>query len=119
MTEKKKLADDLIQNVTKKINDNAEKSKGWGKALKLVFTDIGTTYWVKLSMDGTVETVEEGSSTELQTKEAVATLEMTTDTFAGLLNGSVSPVGAFLKGAIKIRGSIDALMKLASAFGMA
>jgi len=118
MAEKKKLADDLIRNVTKKINDNAEKSKGWGKALKLVFTDIDSTYWMKLSMDGTVETVEKGSSTELQTKEAVATLEMTTDTFAGLLNGSVSPVGAFLKGAIKIKGSIDALMKLASAFGM-
>jgi putative sterol carrier protein len=118
MEEKKKLANDLIDEVTKRINANPEKSKGWGKALKLIFKDIDMAYWLKLSMDGTVETVEKGSITQLETKESVATLNMTTDTFQGVLNGSISPVGAFLKGAIKIQGSIDALLKLASAFDM-
>ena len=119
MAEKNKLADDLVKDITERIDKNAEKTKGWGKAIKLVFTDIDVAYWAKLSMNGTVETVEKGSPNQLQTKEAVATLDMSTDTLQGLLNGSISPVGAFLKGSIKIHGSIDALMKLASAFGAA
>lgn len=118
MEEKRRLADDLVQDITKRIDDNAEKTKGWGKAIKLVFTDIDVAYWMKFSMDGTVETVEKGNSNLPQTKESVATLNMSTDTLKGLLNGSISPVGAFLRGTIKIQGSIDALMKLAAPFGM-
>lgn len=118
MTEKEKLADDLIKSLVHRINENSEKSKGWGKAIKLVFTDIAIAYWMKLSMDGTVDAVDHGSTSQLQTKEAIATLKMTTDTFAALLNGSVSPIATFLKGEIKIEGSVEALMKLASAFGV-
>ncbi len=118
MAEKNKLADELIKDITKRIDQNAEKTKGWGKAIKLVFTDIQVAYWAKLAMNGTIEAVEKGSPNQLQTKEAVATLNMSTDTLAGLLNGSISPVAAFLKGNIKIDGSIDALMKLATAFSV-
>jgi putative sterol carrier protein len=118
MAEKEKLTGDLINSIAKRINENSEKTKGWGKAIKLVFTDIAIVYWMKLSMDGTVEATEHGSIGQLQNKEAVATLRMTTDTFAGLINGSVSPIATFLKGEIKIEGSMEALMKLASAFGV-
>jgi len=118
MAEKEKSPDNLIKKLVQRINENSEKTKGWGKAIKLLFTDIAVTYWMKLSMNGNVETVEHGSTSQMQGKEAIAALSMTTDTFAGLLNGSVSPIATFLKGEIKIEGSIEALMKLASAFGM-
>ena len=119
MAEKNKLAEDLVKEITERIDKNAEKTKGWGKAIRLMFTDIDVAYWIKLSMNGTVEAVEKTSPNLLQTKEAVATLSMSTDTLQGLLNGSISPVAAFLKGSIKIQGSIDTLMKLALAFGAA
>jgi putative sterol carrier protein len=118
VAEKEKLTDELIKGLVQRINENAEKTKGWGKAIKLVFTDIAIAYWIKLSLDGTVDTVDHESISQLQTKEAIATLNMTTDTFAALLDGSVSPITTFLKGEIKIEGSIEALMKLASAFGV-
>jgi putative sterol carrier protein len=118
LTEREKTADDLIKSIAARINKKPERTKGWGKAIKIFFTDTKTAYWTKLSMEGTVEEMEKGSLDQLQDKVAVATLEMTTETLQGILNGSISPVETFLRGKVKVQGSIDALLKLASAFGV-
>ncbi len=114
---KEKPVESVMKDFTKKINDNADKVKGWGKAFKLAFTDISVVYWIKVSMDGTVEKVEKGSESALKTKEAVATINTSVDTLAGLLDGSIAPMTAMISRQIMIEGSQAALGKLAPAFG--
>lgn len=48
-------------------------------------------------------------------EEAEVTMIASTDTFRGILDGSVNPTMAFMSGDLKIEGSMGAAMKLGSA----
>ncbi|SUZ31509.1 hypothetical protein ROE7235_01255 [Roseibaca ekhonensis] len=47
--------------------------------------------------------------------DAEVTMIASTDTFRGILDGSVNPTMAFMSGDLKIEGSMGAAMKLGSA----
>ena len=113
MTEsEERQAEELIKTVTKKINANAERIKGWGKAFQIVFRDISVGYWIRVSMDGTVEKVEKA----IKKKESVATITTTTNTLQGILDREISPISAMLSSQIQIEGTIETLMKLCAVF---
>ena len=109
---KERQAEEIIKAITKRINDHSEDIKGWDKAFQIVFTDIMVAYWVKISTDGTVETVEKST----KKKEAAATINSTTDTLQNILNGTTSAILAMISGQIQIEGTIETLMKLRPAF---
>ncbi|CUX83329.1 MAG: putative sterol carrier protein [Roseibaca calidilacus] len=48
-------------------------------------------------------------------EEAEVTMIASTETFRGILDGSVNPTMAFMSGNLKIEGSMGAAMKLGSA----
>jgi putative sterol carrier protein len=109
---KEKQAEELIKTMIKRIDANAEKMKDWGKAFRIVFKDINVGYWIKVSIDGSVEKVEK----EIERKEVVATMTTTTDTLQNIFDGVTSPISAMLNDQMQIEGSIDTLMKLGAAF---
>jgi len=53
--DQEKVAEDCIQILTDRIKKNSDKIKGWGKAIRIGFMDLDIGYWIKLSMDGTVD----------------------------------------------------------------
>jgi putative sterol carrier protein len=109
--DREKLGEDLIKELTKRINDNADLIAGWGKAFQIVFTDINVGYWIKVSMDGTVEKVEKA----IKKEEAVATISQATETLKGMFDGKISGMEAMSTGLVKVEGPMDALIKLAPA----
>ncbi len=110
-----KNAEDIIQDLSKRINSKSDMVKGWGEAFRVVFVDADIGYWIKVSMDGTIEKIEKGSPKVVKAKKAVASLVTTTETMAGVLDKSIDGGGAIRSGAIKIEGSYDALIKIAPA----
>jgi putative sterol carrier protein len=109
---KERQAEELIKTMIKRIDANAEKMKDWGKAFRIVFKDINVGYWIKVSIDGSVEKVEK----EQEKKESVATITTTTDTLQNIFDGVTSPISAMLNCQVQVEGSIDTLMKLGAAF---
>ena len=110
---KENQAEELIKIMISRIDANAEKIKDWNKAFRIVFKDINVGYWIKVSMNGTVEKVEK----TLEKKESVATITTTTETLQNIFDEVTSPISAMLNDQIQIEGSIDTLMKLGAAFG--
>jgi hypothetical protein len=52
MTEsKEKLAEEVINTMTKTIIDNDPVIENWGKAFQVVFNHIYVGYWIKLAMN--------------------------------------------------------------------
>ena len=109
---KERQAEELVKTIIKRIDANAEKMKDWGKAFRIVFRDINVGYWIKVSVNGTVEKVEK----ELEKKESVATITTTTDILQNIFDGVTSPTSAMLNGQVQIEGSINNLMKLGAVF---
>ncbi len=115
---KEKLAEDVINTITKTINDNYEVMENWGKAFQMVFNDINVGYWIKVAIDGHVEKVEKGSESALKTKEAVVTMHFdTAGTLKGLLEKTISAQTAMSQGQLKVDGPISELIKLQLIFG--
>jgi hypothetical protein len=108
-------AEDCIQTLVERIKKNSDKIKGWGKAIRIGFMDLDIGYWIKLSMEGTVEKVEKGPWKKINAKEAVTSLITTVDVLAGSLDGSIDGRSAAASGQIKVEGSYDGLIKLAPA----
>jgi hypothetical protein len=113
--DKEKMAEDCIQILTGRINKNSDKIKGWGKAIRIGFMDLDMGYWIKLSMDGTVEKVEKGPWKKINAKEAVTSLITTVEVLSGSLDGSIDSRSAAVSGQIKVEGSYDGLIKLSPA----
>ena len=109
---KERQAEELIKTMIKRIDANAEKMKDWGKAFRIVFKDINVGYWIKVSIDGSVEKVEK----ELERKESVATITTTTETLQNIFDGVTSPISAMMNRQLQIEGSINTLMKLGAVF---
>ena len=109
MVDKDKQAEELMNEVVKRINESAEAMEGWGKAFQMFFTDINTGYWVKVAMDGHVEKFEKGMKDR---KESAAVISIDVDTFGGILNKTTGAQEAMNKGKIKIDGGLAELIKL-------
>jgi len=112
----RKMAEDVIAEFTKRINAHSSQLKNWGNAFRLYFVDADVAYWIKLSMDGTVEKVEKGGLNLIKKKTALATVNLKAETLKNVFDGVDNIMGAAYGGRIQIEGSSDALMKLAPVF---
>jgi len=118
--EKKKIAEDIIAEMKRRINLNKEITEDWGKTVQQVFTDIETGYLIKFAQDGTVGEIEKKPASEIIQKpaaelkagDAVATIYCTVQTLKDCFDGKLNAMDAMAKNLFKIEGSMDALIKL-------
>ncbi len=110
---KEKLADELANRMADRIKENADLLAGWGKAFQVIYTDANVGYWYKLDMNGNLEKFEKA----IKKDQAVVTLSWKTDTFKGILDKELSPMGAMLNGLIGLEGPQTELLKLQIIFG--
>jgi hypothetical protein len=80
----------------------------WGGSVQFVFPDLKTGWFLKMAMDGTVESLAE----KVDEEHATATVEVDSDTFVGMYEKTISPLEAHTQGLMKARGSIEALVKV-------
>ena len=97
-----------LNKIVEKFNDPAtqESFKGFTKKIMFDFTDTKEQYVVSVQ-DGktaSVEKVESGS--------ADVVVSTSTDTFAGIMNKTTNPVTSYVMRKIKVKGSMEDLLKL-------
>ena len=112
--EKEKIADGVMKEMEKRLNENKDLTEGWGKTVQTVFTDIGIGYQIIFAMDGSVHS-EKKSASETKLEDAEATVFCTVDTLKDVLDGKANAMEAMAAGRFKIEGGMNALMKLAPA----
>ena len=83
-----------------------EKMTGFTKAIQFVFPDITKTYVLSIQ-NGKNATLEEKA---LEKPDIMIT--WASDVFLGIQNKTVNPTTAFMSGKLKVKGSMDDLMKL-------
>ncbi|WXG46877.1 MAG: SCP2 sterol-binding domain-containing protein [Candidatus Atabeyarchaeum deiterrae] len=113
---KEKVADEVMKTVQQRLNESKDATKGWGKMVQQIFSDIGIGYRLKFAKDGTV-TMEKVKASEIRTKDAAATVTVDVDTMKDLIDGKLPPMEAMGTGKIKVDGDMTALLKLLPAFG--
>jgi len=113
--EKKKIADDVMKEMEKKLNENKDLNEGWGKTVQVIYTDIETGYQVKYAMDGSVEKVEKKPASECKLEDAEATVFCTVDDIKDIIDGKTNAMEAMGTGKFRIEGPLTALMKLGPA----
>lgn len=114
--EMKKLAEEVMAEFAKRINEHSSELKDWGNAFRLYFVDADIAYWIKLSMEGKVENIEKGGMNLIKKKKALATVNLKAVTLKNVFDGVDNIMGAAHGGRLQIEGSTDALMKLAPVF---
>ncbi len=77
-------------------------------------TDAPEAYLILVGKEGTVEKIEKGLVDDLSPK-GKATPSATTEDLKALLDGQLNPIAGIQAGAIRVDGSMDALMKLSPA----
>ncbi len=115
MSEKKKIAEDIMKEMEKKLNENKDLNEGWGKSVQVMYTDIETAYLIKFAMDGSVEKVEKKTASEFKLEDGQATVFCAVDDIKDIIDGKTSAMEAMGTGKFRIEGPIDALMKLGPA----
>ncbi len=105
---KEKLAEDLVKEMTKRINENAEMLENWGKTFQLVFSDINVGYLFTITMKGEVGKVEKA----IRKEDAIVTLTQSTDTLKDIFDGKLTPIAAAQMGKVTIDGPLMELAKL-------
>jgi putative sterol carrier protein len=83
-----------------------ESFKGFTKKIMFDFTDTKEQYVLSV-VDGKEASVEK---TAAQSADVVVTIS--TDTLAGIMNRTTNPVTAYVTRKIKVKGSMEDLMKL-------
>jgi putative sterol carrier protein len=108
----KKLAtkEEINQALTKWVNmlDNpevAEEFEDYNKTLQFLFSDVG--YKCKMVFKDKKAKLEEGFD-----ESAEMTLEIESDDFVGIANGTVDPMELFMEGAFIIKGDMNAIQRL-------
>ncbi|MEM3704151.1 MAG: SCP2 sterol-binding domain-containing protein [Candidatus Bathyarchaeia archaeon] len=114
MEDKKALAENIMKEIQRRLNEVKELNAGWGKAVQQVFQDIGIAYRIKFAMDGTAE-IEKKPASEIKLKDAEATVFCNVEDLQKILEGKLNAMEAMSSGVFKIEGSLDALLKLAPA----
>jgi sulfur carrier protein ThiS len=98
-----------MQVIVEKLNDVGPiVAPDWGGSAQFVFPDLGTGWLLKMNMDGTVESCEE----KIDEEAADGVVEFHSDTFVAIYNKEVVPMEAYSDGRLKVRKSIDALIKI-------
>lgn len=97
-----------LEKIRAKFDDPVvqEKMSGFTKTLQLVFPDISETY---------VLAVKDGKDATLEKKSVEAPdmqITWSSDTFVGIQDKSMNPTNAYMSGKLKVKGSMDDLMKL-------
>jgi putative sterol carrier protein len=83
-----------------------ESFKGFTKKVMFDFTDTKEQYVLSV-VDGKQASVEKAA---VQGADVVVTIS--TDTLAGIMNRTTNPVTAYMMRKIKVKGSMDDMMKL-------
>ena len=97
-----------LEKIRAKFDDPTvqEKMKGYTKSIQFVFPDLSKTYLLSIQ-DGKNATLEEKA---LEKPEIAIT--WASDVFVGIQEKTVNPTTAFMSGKLKVKGSMDDLMKL-------
>lgn len=97
-----------LQKIQAKFDDPLvqEKMAGFSKTLQFVFPDLNETYLMTIK-DGKTVTLEKKG---METPDMAIT--WTSDVFAGIQDKTVNPTNAFMMGKLKVKGSMEDLMKL-------
>ncbi len=114
MSEKEKMAEELLNRSVNNVNSKPGVLKGWGKTFHLFFDDIKVGYLVKVGMDGKVEKV-----TKVNKKSVAATTSVydTPATLKALMDGKMDPMEAIAEGKVKAEGTIPEMTKVSVAMG--
>jgi len=113
--EKKKIAEDIMMKMEKRLNENKDLNEGWGKSVQVIYTDIETGYQIKFAMDGSVERVERKAASECKPEDAQATFFGAVDHIKYIIDGKISAMEALGTGKFRIEGPLEALKKLGPA----
>ena len=106
----KQRIEEIVQEFVDKLNDKGpDIAEGWGGAVQIVVPDLNTGWYIKLAMDGTVESCTE----KIDEENANGVMDVSSDTFVDIWEQRVAGLDALAMGKFKIRGSMDALMKFA------
>ena len=85
---------------------NADAAGEWTARILFNLSGDNGGVWTLQVADGQCS-VNEGS-----TDEPTATVDMSGDTWSGIYGGTVNPMGAFMKGQIKIKGKMADVTRL-------
>lgn len=98
----------LLNKIRERFDDPAtqESFKGFTKRIMFDFTDTKELYVLSVE-DGKTASVEK---TESASADVVVTTS--TDTFAGIMNKTTNPVTSYVMRKIKVKGSMEDLLKL-------
>jgi putative sterol carrier protein len=83
-----------------------EATEDFNRVVQYVFTDLGYKGYFAIR-DGAIEGPHDGENAAAEIR-----VEMTGDTFMGLMNKEIDPFTAMVKGQLKIKASFWDLMKL-------
>ena len=84
-------------------------AEDWGGAVQVILSDLGTGWFFKFAMDGTIESWDE----KIDEDAAEGVLETTSDMFVDIWEKRVPGMEALAEGKLATRKSLDALMKMA------
>jgi putative sterol carrier protein len=112
----KKIADDMMKDIEKKLNTIKNVNAGWGKILQVNFTDIDVGYIMKFAMDGTVEKITKVPASELKAEEAEVTLRVNVQDLKDIMDHKITGAEAMADGLFQFDGNMMALQKLTPAF---
>ncbi len=106
---KKEEATKLMRAMVDKLNEvGPDVAAQWGGSIQFVISDLHTGWLVKMAMDGTVESWDE----KIDEEAASGVLEMDSDTWVGIMNKTLSPMEANANGKMKVRKSVEALIRI-------
>ncbi len=97
-----------LEKIRSKFDDPAiqEKMPGFTKTIQFVFTDTGKTYVMSIQ-DGKTALLE-----EKKLEKPDIQITWASDTFTGIQDKTVNATTAFMSGKLKVKGSMDDMMKL-------
>jgi hypothetical protein len=100
---------ELLDRIVTKLDEvGPYVAEDWGGSVQFIFPDLGIGWWLKMAMDGTVESLEQKTDEEA----ATGVVEIDSDAFIGIYAGTISSTEARTLGRMRTRKSLDALMKV-------
>ena len=85
-----------------------EFAQGWAGTIQVNIPDLGTGWFLKFAMDGTVESCVE----KVDEENAEGVLECDSDLFSDIWDKKIGGMEALAMGKLQVRKSLDALMKM-------
>jgi putative sterol carrier protein len=112
MSEKQKMAEEIVNRIIKNVDSKPGILAKWGKAWQMYFTDINVGYVLKMGMDGKVEKVDKANK---KSAAAVTMIFDTPDTLVKMMDKKLDNMTAMSTGKCKVEGPIPELMKISTA----